>query len=170
VELCGSEAPCIEDCVAMRITQRLRSKQREWTRERHREWRGRQRSLARSFACLPRSTATSSASLSPSAPCVLRQCLARSSPFRLANAATKVWYSHLPIVQSIDRRLTDGCAVGQQFWRQLCAEHGIGHDGVLEPAALAAPVADRKDVFFYQVCGAHSRSHLLLRRACASVF
>lgn len=41
-------------------------------------------------------------------------------------------------------------AVGTEFWKRLCAEHGIGHDGTLE--SYATPEAgDRKDVFFYQV-------------------
>ncbi|KAB8073169.1 tubulin-domain-containing protein [Aspergillus leporis] len=41
-----------------------------------------------------------------------------------------------------------GCAVGSQFWQQLCLEHGISQDGNLEE--FAAEGGDRKDVFFYQ--------------------
>lgn len=37
-----------------------------------------------------------------------------------------------------------------EFWRQLCAEHGISPEGKLEPFATEG--SDRKDVFFYQVC------------------
>lgn len=39
--------------------------------------------------------------------------------------------------------------VGMEFWKQLCAEHGISPEGKLEPFATAN--SDRKDVFFYQV-------------------
>ncbi|KAL2821251.1 tubulin-domain-containing protein [Aspergillus cavernicola] len=41
-----------------------------------------------------------------------------------------------------------GCAVGSQFWQQLCLEHGISQDGNLEEFATEG--GDRKDVFFYQ--------------------
>ncbi|KAL4895865.1 tubulin-domain-containing protein [Aspergillus ambiguus] len=41
-----------------------------------------------------------------------------------------------------------GCAVGAQFWQQLCLEHGISQDGNLEEFANEG--GDRKDVFFYQ--------------------
>ncbi len=37
-----------------------------------------------------------------------------------------------------------------EFWKQLCAEHGISPEGKLEPFAKEG--SDRKDVFFYQVC------------------
>jgi hypothetical protein len=61
--------------------------------------------------------------------------------------------------------------VGQQFWRQLCAEHGIGSDGILEPQAVANPIADRKDVFFYQVCQSPSQycTHELLLAVSATL-
>ena len=36
-----------------------------------------------------------------------------------------------------------------EFWKQLCLEHGIGPDGMLEDFATLG--GDRKDVFFYQV-------------------
>eukprot|EP00971_Amphidinium_carterae_P278583 5529957-Amphidinium_carterae.1 len=36
-----------------------------------------------------------------------------------------------------------------EFWKQLCAEHGINQRGQLEEMATAGD--DRKDVFFYQV-------------------
>jgi tubulin gamma len=42
------------------------------------------------------------------------------------------------------------CLVGMEFWKQLCAEHGISPEGKLEPFATEG--SDRKDVFFYQVC------------------
>lgn len=41
--------------------------------------------------------------------------------------------------------------VGHEFWKQLCAEHGIGRDGILQD--FATDTCDRKDVFFYQVIG-----------------
>ena len=41
-----------------------------------------------------------------------------------------------------------GDSVGSEFWKQLCAEHGIRPDGVLED--FATDGTDRKDVFFYQ--------------------
>jgi hypothetical protein len=40
--------------------------------------------------------------------------------------------------------------VGIEFWKQLCTEHGIRADGVLEDFATER-AQDRKDVFFYQV-------------------
>uniref|UniRef100_A0A060T8B6 Tubulin gamma chain n=1 Tax=Blastobotrys adeninivorans TaxID=409370 RepID=A0A060T8B6_BLAAD len=51
-----------------------------------------------------------------------------------------------------------GNQVGDQFWQQLCLEHGIAFDGTLEPFAQSATSSltdasrggDRKDVFFYQ--------------------
>ena len=46
-----------------------------------------------------------------------------------------------------------GNQIGSEFWRQLCAEHGIRHDGVLEPYAVGGE--DRKDVFFYQADDDH---------------
>lgn len=49
------------------------------------------------------------------------------------------------IIIEIDFRL-----VGMEFWRQLCAEHGISPEGKLE--SFATEGSDRKDVFFYQVC------------------
>jgi len=39
--------------------------------------------------------------------------------------------------------------VGFEFWKKLCAEHGISPEGVLEDFATEG--VDRKDVFFYQV-------------------
>lgn len=42
-------------------------------------------------------------------------------------------------------------AVGMEFWKQLCAEHGISQDGMLQDFATQG--TDRKDVFFYQVRG-----------------
>ena len=41
-------------------------------------------------------------------------------------------------------------AVGMEFWKQLCVEHGINPSGRLEDFAVEG--TDRKDVFFYQVC------------------
>ncbi|VDP55702.1 unnamed protein product [Schistosoma margrebowiei] len=42
-----------------------------------------------------------------------------------------------------------GNQIGMEFWKQLCAEHGISPEGTLEEFATSD--ADRKDVFFYQV-------------------
>ena len=36
-----------------------------------------------------------------------------------------------------------------EFWKQLCAEHGINPEGILEEFTTEGN--DRKDVFFYQV-------------------
>ena len=35
-----------------------------------------------------------------------------------------------------------------EFWKQLCIEHGISSDGILEEYATYGD--DRKDVFFYE--------------------
>jgi tubulin gamma len=43
-----------------------------------------------------------------------------------------------------------GNQIGSEFWKRLCAEHGIGPDGILTDYALEHPGNDRKDVFFYQ--------------------
>lgn len=40
-------------------------------------------------------------------------------------------------------------SVGMEFWKQLCLEHGISPEGILED--FATDGTDRKDVFFYQV-------------------
>lgn len=42
-----------------------------------------------------------------------------------------------------------GNQVGAEFWKRLCAEHGIQPDGRLEDYAREG-AGDRKDVFFYQ--------------------
>lgn len=39
--------------------------------------------------------------------------------------------------------------VGSEFWKRLCAEHGLDESGVLQDFAVDG--SDRKDVFFYQV-------------------
>jgi tubulin gamma len=46
-----------------------------------------------------------------------------------------------------------GNQIGSEFWRQLCAEHGIQHNGIL--AEHAQNGSDRKDVFFYQADDDH---------------
>ena len=43
-----------------------------------------------------------------------------------------------------------GNQIGTEFWKQLCAEHGISKDGILEEYAANGNAGDRKDVFFYQ--------------------
>lgn len=42
-----------------------------------------------------------------------------------------------------------GNQIGSEFWKQLCAEHGIKPNGILEDYARDG-AGDRKDVFFYQ--------------------
>lgn len=44
-------------------------------------------------------------------------------------------------------------AVGFEFWKRLCAEHGISPSGILED--FATDGLDRKDVFFYQADNDH---------------
>ncbi|CAF2495825.1 unnamed protein product [Rotaria sp. Silwood2] len=46
-----------------------------------------------------------------------------------------------------------GNQIGMEFWRQLCAEHGISPEGKLE--SFATEGSDRKDVFFYQADDQH---------------
>lgn len=46
-----------------------------------------------------------------------------------------------------------GNQIGMEFWKQLCMEHGINHEGVLEEYATSGD--DRKDVFFYQADDEH---------------
>lgn len=46
-----------------------------------------------------------------------------------------------------------GNQVGFEFWKKLCAEHGINKDGMLEEFAKEG--TDRKDVFFYQADDNH---------------
>ncbi|KAH0946249.1 hypothetical protein HN011_005700 [Eciton burchellii] len=41
-----------------------------------------------------------------------------------------------------------GNQIGFEFWKRLCAEHGISPEGILEDYAIEG--TDRKDVFFYQ--------------------
>lgn len=42
-----------------------------------------------------------------------------------------------------------GNQIGTEFWKQLCAEHGIQPNGIVEEFATEG-AGDRKDVFFYQ--------------------
>jgi len=53
-----------------------------------------------------------------------------------------------------------GNQVGAQFWKQLCSEHGISSDGILEDFAMQGD--DRKDVFFYQADDEHYIPRALL--------
>lgn len=46
-----------------------------------------------------------------------------------------------------------GNQVGMEFWKQLCAEHGINQQGMVEEYAIDG--TDRKDVFFYQADDEH---------------
>jgi tubulin gamma len=53
-----------------------------------------------------------------------------------------------------------GNQIGTEFWKQLCAEHGISKDGILED--FATDGGDRKDVFFYQADDEHYIPRALL--------
>mmetsp|Transcript_60472 Transcript_60472/g.153672 ORF Transcript_60472/g.153672 Transcript_60472/m.153672 type:complete len:468 (+) Transcript_60472:77-1480(+) len=53
-----------------------------------------------------------------------------------------------------------GNQIGSEFWKQLCAEHGINQRGILEDYATAGD--DRKDVFFYQADDEHYIPRALL--------
>lgn len=53
-----------------------------------------------------------------------------------------------------------GNQIGTEFWKQLCAEHGISADGILED--FATDGGDRKDVFFYQADDEHYIPRALL--------
>lgn len=46
-----------------------------------------------------------------------------------------------------------GNQVGTEFWKRLCAEHGINNEGIIED--FATDGSDRKDVFFYQADDEH---------------
>ncbi|XP_034238893.1 tubulin gamma-1 chain [Thrips palmi] len=46
-----------------------------------------------------------------------------------------------------------GNQIGFEFWKRLCAEHGISSEGILEEFATEG--TDRKDVFFYQADDEH---------------
>ncbi|CAI2163471.1 4065_t:CDS:10 [Funneliformis geosporum] len=53
-----------------------------------------------------------------------------------------------------------GNQIGMEFWSQLCAEHGISKEGILEDFATEG--GDRKDVFFYQADDEHYIPRALL--------
>ena len=53
-----------------------------------------------------------------------------------------------------------GNQIGMEFWKLLCAEHGIRKDGILEDFAVNGD--DRKDVFFYQADDEHYIPRALL--------
>uniref|UniRef100_A0A0G4IFH2 Tubulin gamma chain n=1 Tax=Chromera velia CCMP2878 TaxID=1169474 RepID=A0A0G4IFH2_9ALVE len=53
-----------------------------------------------------------------------------------------------------------GNQIGMEFWKQLCAEHGINKEGMLEDYAVNGD--DRKDVFFYQADDEHYIPRALL--------
>eukprot|EP01027_Heterolobosea_sp_BB2_P013002 GEZU01018794.1.p1 GENE.GEZU01018794.1~~GEZU01018794.1.p1 ORF type:complete len:401 (+),score=46.47 GEZU01018794.1:39-1205(+) len=53
-----------------------------------------------------------------------------------------------------------GNQVGTEFWKQLCAEHAISPDGIIEDFATQG--GDRKDVFFYQADDEHYIPRALL--------
>ena len=55
-----------------------------------------------------------------------------------------------------------GNQIGTEFWKQLCAEHGIAKDGILEEYAQHGNAGDRKDVFFYQADDDHYVPRALL--------
>ncbi|CAO3631755.1 unnamed protein product [Mucor hiemalis] len=53
-----------------------------------------------------------------------------------------------------------GNQIGSEFWKQICAEHGISNNGTLEDFATEG--GDRKDVFFYQADNEHYIPRALL--------
>lgn len=53
-----------------------------------------------------------------------------------------------------------GNQIGMEFWKQLCMEHGINNEGILEEYATVGE--DRKDVFFYQADDEHYIPRALL--------
>eukprot|EP00929_Paragymnodinium_shiwhaense_P037899 TRINITY_DN20104_c0_g1_i1.p1 TRINITY_DN20104_c0_g1~~TRINITY_DN20104_c0_g1_i1.p1 ORF type:complete len:470 (+),score=121.61 TRINITY_DN20104_c0_g1_i1:279-1688(+) len=53
-----------------------------------------------------------------------------------------------------------GNQIGMEFWKLLCAEHGINMRGLLEEHAVGGD--DRKDVFFYQADDEHYIPRALL--------
>ncbi|CAO3636815.1 unnamed protein product [Cunninghamella echinulata] len=53
-----------------------------------------------------------------------------------------------------------GNQIGSEFWKQICAEHGISSDGTLEDFATEG--GDCKDVFFYQADNEHYIPRALL--------
>jgi tubulin gamma len=55
-----------------------------------------------------------------------------------------------------------GNQIGTEFWKQLCQEHGIAKDGILEEFAKDGNSGDRKDVFFYQADDDHYVPRALL--------
>ena len=65
------------------------------------------------------------------------------------SAATKVI---IPVCVSL--------LVGDEFWKNLCQEHGINPEGILEDYARDGD--DRKDVFFYQADDEHYIPRALL--------
>eukprot|EP00922_Rhytidocystis_sp_ex-Travisia-forbesii_P008623 GHVS01012639.1.p1 GENE.GHVS01012639.1~~GHVS01012639.1.p1 ORF type:complete len:481 (+),score=64.27 GHVS01012639.1:46-1443(+) len=59
-----------------------------------------------------------------------------------------------------------GNQIGMEFWKQLCAEHGIDEEGILqeysECGLAVGGGGDRKDVFFYQADDEHYIPRALL--------
>mmetsp|Transcript_14000 Transcript_14000/g.21490 ORF Transcript_14000/g.21490 Transcript_14000/m.21490 type:complete len:458 (+) Transcript_14000:92-1465(+) len=55
-----------------------------------------------------------------------------------------------------------GNQIGGEFWKQLCLEHGVSPDGMLQTNPELTEVADRKDVFFYQADDEHYIPRALL--------
>ncbi|POM67226.1 Tubulin gamma chain [Phytophthora palmivora] len=53
-----------------------------------------------------------------------------------------------------------GNQIGMEFWKQLCVEHGISADGIVQDFATSGN--DRKDVFFYQADDEHYIPRALL--------
>lgn len=51
-------------------------------------------------------------------------------------------------VCTFTRSVTHHLIVGIEFWKRLCAEHGLNPSGIVEDFATQG--GDRKDVFFYQ--------------------
>lgn len=79
-------------------------------------------------------------------------CRARLLRCSSDNVGTKVYLFSILVLSGSGIFLSCFCfiiTVGFEFWKKLCAEHGINPEGVLE--GFATEGVDRKDVFFYQV-------------------
>uniref|UniRef100_A0A8C0G8S9 Tubulin gamma 1 n=1 Tax=Chelonoidis abingdonii TaxID=106734 RepID=A0A8C0G8S9_CHEAB len=113
----------------------------------------------RSHPAAPARRARPPGSLRPAASFFPRQWASTSAPRRdvTAGAASALprsrGYQPPPPRAAIDMRNALGTCVGFEFWKQLCAEHGISPEGIVEEFATEG--TDRKDVFFYQADDEH---------------
>ncbi|KRY78440.1 Tubulin gamma-1 chain, partial [Trichinella pseudospiralis] len=92
---------------------------------------------------------------------ILLFCITFLSKRRLSDL--KIFQAHLTIFEGnlgkMPREMITvqlgqcGNQIGSEFWKTLCAEHGISPEGVLEN--YAADTEDRKDIYFYQADDEH---------------